>query len=163
MDIISHTTSSSAFSWMKIFYFVLKFHWILFLSIQLTIYSIGSENGLAPSRDKPLSEPIMVHLPTHIYVTRPQWVNEWTEHTHNASTVVVLIFRPISANRSLEIKCISIMRIVSLFNAFITSIIRESSTLVRRRHARSSANAAINKKCQRRQCLDCLWLDVPDT
>ena len=27
--------------------------------------------------DKPLSEPIMVRLPTHICVTRPQWVNEW--------------------------------------------------------------------------------------
>ena len=25
--------------------------------------------------DKPLSEPIMVRLPTHIYVTRTQWVN----------------------------------------------------------------------------------------
>ena len=26
--------------------------------------------------DKPLSEPMMVGLPTHICVTRPQWVNE---------------------------------------------------------------------------------------
>ena len=26
--------------------------------------------------DKPLSEPMMVNLPTHICVTRPQWVNE---------------------------------------------------------------------------------------
>ena len=26
------------------------------------------------SGDKPLSEPMMVRLPTHIYVTRPQWV-----------------------------------------------------------------------------------------
>ena len=25
--------------------------------------------------DKPLSEPMLVSLPTHIYVTRPQWVN----------------------------------------------------------------------------------------
>ena len=25
--------------------------------------------------DKPLSEAMMVSLPTHIYVTRPQWVN----------------------------------------------------------------------------------------
>ena len=30
--------------------------------------------------DKPLSEPIMVRLPTHIYVTRHQWVNTaWTK------------------------------------------------------------------------------------
>ena len=27
--------------------------------------------------DKPLSEPMMVSLPTHICVTRPQWVNPW--------------------------------------------------------------------------------------
>ena len=28
------------------------------------------------SGDKPLSEPMMVSLPTHIWVTRPQWVNK---------------------------------------------------------------------------------------
>ena len=28
-----------------------------------------------PPGDKPLSEPMMVSLPTHICVTRPQWVN----------------------------------------------------------------------------------------
>ena len=28
--------------------------------------------------DKPLSEPMMVRLPTHICVTRPQWVNSLT-------------------------------------------------------------------------------------
>ena len=27
--------------------------------------------------DKPLSEPMMVRLTTHIYVTRPQWVKKW--------------------------------------------------------------------------------------
>ena len=27
--------------------------------------------------DKPLSEPMMVSLPTHICVARPQWVNSW--------------------------------------------------------------------------------------
>ena len=27
--------------------------------------------------DKPLSEPMVVRLPTHICVTRPQWVNSW--------------------------------------------------------------------------------------
>ena len=35
--------------------------------------------------DKPLSEPIMVRLPTHICVTRPQWVNKlmlWCRVTH---------------------------------------------------------------------------------
>ena len=30
--------------------------------------------------DKPLSEPMMVSLPTHICVARPQWVNEKTTY-----------------------------------------------------------------------------------
>ena len=30
--------------------------------------------------DKPLSEPMMVRLPTHICVTRPQWVNSISTH-----------------------------------------------------------------------------------
>ena len=38
MDAISQTKFSSAFSWMKIFEFRLKFHWSLFLSVQLTIF-----------------------------------------------------------------------------------------------------------------------------
>ena len=38
MDAISQTTFSSAFSWMKMFEFRLKFHWRLFLRIQLTIF-----------------------------------------------------------------------------------------------------------------------------
>ena len=35
---ISQTTLSNAFSWMKIFEFQLKFHWNLFLRVQLTIF-----------------------------------------------------------------------------------------------------------------------------
>ena len=38
MDAISQTPFSSAFSWMKIFEFRLKFHWSLFLRVQLTIF-----------------------------------------------------------------------------------------------------------------------------
>ena len=38
MDAISQTTSSSGFSWMKMFEFRLKFQWSLFLSVQLTIF-----------------------------------------------------------------------------------------------------------------------------
>ena len=38
MDAISQTTFSSAFSWMKMFEFRLKFHWSLFLMVQLTIF-----------------------------------------------------------------------------------------------------------------------------
>ena len=38
LDAISQTTSSSAFSWIKIFEFRLKFQWSLFLRVQLTIF-----------------------------------------------------------------------------------------------------------------------------
>ena len=38
MDAISQTTSSSAFSWMKMFEFRLKFQWSLFPRAQLTIF-----------------------------------------------------------------------------------------------------------------------------
>ena len=38
MDAISQTTSSIAFSWMKMFEFRLKFQWSLFLRAQLTIF-----------------------------------------------------------------------------------------------------------------------------
>ena len=67
-DAISQTTFSNAFSWMKMFEFLLKFHWSLFLRVQLTIFQRPG--------DKPLSEPMMVKLLTHICITRPQWVND---------------------------------------------------------------------------------------
>ena len=38
MDAISQTTFWSAFSWMKMFQFRLKFHWSLFPRVQLTIF-----------------------------------------------------------------------------------------------------------------------------
>ena len=38
MDTISQTTFWSAFSWMKMFEFWLKFHWSLFLRVRLTIF-----------------------------------------------------------------------------------------------------------------------------
>ena len=50
MTAISQTIFSCAFSWMKSFVLRLKFHWHLFLRVQLIITSIGSDNGLAPDR-----------------------------------------------------------------------------------------------------------------
>ena len=38
MDAISQTTFSNAFSWMKMFEYRLKFHWNLFIRVQLTIF-----------------------------------------------------------------------------------------------------------------------------
>ena len=43
--------------------------------------------------DKPLSEPMMVRLPTHICVTRPQWVN--SSYISKCKNVKVLTFNKI--------------------------------------------------------------------
>ena len=42
--------------------------------------------------DKPLSRPMIVKLPTHICVTRPQWVNTTMKHMPAKSTVSHLAF-----------------------------------------------------------------------
>ena len=57
----------------EMYEFPLKFHWGLFLRVQLTIL----QRIMSWSRpgDKPLSESLIGRLVTHICVTRPQWVN----------------------------------------------------------------------------------------
>ena len=42
--------TSSAFSWMTMLEFRLEFHWICSLGSNLQYFSIGSDNGLAPTR-----------------------------------------------------------------------------------------------------------------
>ena len=75
MDDISQTTFSNAFSWMKMFEYRLKFHGNLFLRTQSTIFQhLVQIMAWRRPGDKPLSEPMMVSLPTHVCVTRPQWV-----------------------------------------------------------------------------------------
>ena len=76
MDAISQTTSSSAFSWIEI----LNCDWN-FIKVFVPKGRINNIQALVQimawrrSGDKPLSEPMMVRLLTHICVTRPQWVN----------------------------------------------------------------------------------------
>ena len=50
MAAILQMTSSDAFSWMKSFVSWSKFHWSLFVRVQLTITSFGLGNGLVPNR-----------------------------------------------------------------------------------------------------------------
>ena len=70
MDAISQTTFSSAFSWMKMFENRLKFPkgTINNILALLQIMAWRRPGG------KPLSEPMMGSLSTHICVTQPQWV-----------------------------------------------------------------------------------------
>ena len=42
--------------------------------------------------DKPLCEPMIVRLPTHIYVTRPQWVNKLTKMLNSNLVISVLAY-----------------------------------------------------------------------
>ena len=74
MATILQTTFSIAFFKMKIYKFWLQFHRHLFPRAQLTFrpwFRIMAER--LPG-DKPLSEPMLVRLPTLVCVTRPQWV-----------------------------------------------------------------------------------------
>ena len=63
MAVISQMIFSDAFSWMKSLVFWLKFHWSLFLSVQLTTPGIGLDNGLAPNRRQAIiwSNADMIH------------------------------------------------------------------------------------------------------
>ena len=77
MDATSPTAFSSAFSWMKMFDFQLKFHWSLFLIRNVS--ALVQVMAWCHQGDKPLSEPMMVRLPTHICVARLQWVKTLVE------------------------------------------------------------------------------------
>ena len=76
MDAILQTPFSNAFSWNENAWVPIK--------ISLKIVPRGPINNIPAlvqimawrrPGDKPLSGPMMVRLPTHISVTRPQWVN----------------------------------------------------------------------------------------
>ena len=75
MAAISQTTFSNAFSSMKIFESWFKFHWSLFLRVQLTIFQhwfrkwLGA--GQAPNH---YLNQCRLNLMTDIWVTRYQWV-----------------------------------------------------------------------------------------
>ena len=79
MAAISQTTFSNAFSWMKILIEIsLKFVPRVPINNIPALVQIMAWRRLG---DKPLSEQMMDSLPTHICVTRPQWVNVCI-HTH---------------------------------------------------------------------------------
>ena len=73
MAAIVQTTCSDALYWMKMYELRLRFHWSAFLRDPSTIFQHWSG-------DKPSSEPMMVSLLTHIFVTRPQFIIRITPH-----------------------------------------------------------------------------------
>ena len=76
MAAIFQMTFANTFSWMKMYEFWLKFHWSLFLGVQLTndIPVLVQIMAWCRPGDKSLSELMMVSLLTHTCVTRPQWI-----------------------------------------------------------------------------------------
>ena len=70
--------------------FWLKFHWNLFLRVQLTICHIGSDKGLAPKQ----RQAIMAYFFMHLCITRPQWVNTFSRlcTSMNMCVHLLLIF-----------------------------------------------------------------------
>ena len=77
MNNISQTTFSNVFSSIKMFEFRLKFHWSFVPKGPINnIPALVQIMAWRCSVDKPLSEPMMVSLPTHICVDRPQWVKQ---------------------------------------------------------------------------------------
>ena len=75
MAAIFQTTFSNAFSWTNIYQIWLKVHWSFVPKGPMNnIPALVQIMAWRRPGDKPLSEPMMVSLLTHICVTRPQWV-----------------------------------------------------------------------------------------
>ena len=74
MAAIFQTTFSNAFSWMKMYELWLRFHWFFSRGWINNIPALVQIMAWRRLGDKPLSEPMMVGLPMHICVTRPQGV-----------------------------------------------------------------------------------------
>ena len=74
MATIFQSTFSNGFYWMKMYEFLLTFHWSVPGGPLNNIPTLVQVMTWRRPGDKPLSEPMMVRLPKHICVTRPQWV-----------------------------------------------------------------------------------------
>ena len=115
------TTFSNAFSWLKML--LMKNE----IKISLKFDSNGSINNIPTlvqimawrrPGDKPLSEPMMVRLSTHICVTRPQWVNsilgtdDLVTQGARSPTRIIIIFIQLTGNNSgyPDKKCVNISR-----------------------------------------------------
>ena len=82
------TTLSNAFSWMKMLEFRLKFHWSLFIRIQLTIFQhwfiwwLGADQATSHYLNQWWLDYWCIYASS-----RPQWVNERTiPHMSSVST-----------------------------------------------------------------------------
>ena len=77
--VISQTTFSNVFAWVKIYEFRLIFHWSFFLRFKLRVFQHWTIIARRRPGDEPSSEEMMINLLTYIYVTRPQWVKSFSD------------------------------------------------------------------------------------
>ena len=114
MDATSHTTFSSAFSWMKMHEFRLNLHWSFSRKGLINnIPALVQIMAWCRPGDKPLSEAMMVNLPTHICVSRPQWVNRKHLFLH-VSSVPMCIQCPIGDNISRSLFHVNLINITQV-------------------------------------------------
>ena len=109
MDAIYQTTFSNAFYWMPMHKFPLRFHWSLFPRVKLTISTISSDNGLAPTRrqaifwtnDGKFTDAHMCHSTSMSWKFLPSisihWLdfcryktNSSSEHVHKCQKIAVV-------------------------------------------------------------------------
>ena len=84
MAAIFQTTFSSGFSWMKMYEFRLTFKFVPWGPIN-NIPTLVQVMAWRRSGDKPLSESMIVRLPTHLCVTRPQFYHKNRKIHFNSS------------------------------------------------------------------------------
>ena len=94
MDAIFQTISSNAFSWMKMYEICL--HLVISLKFvpRVWINNIPALVQIMAWRrpgDKPLSEPMLASLLTHICVTWPQWVNDILLGSYLVNIAIILM------------------------------------------------------------------------
>ena len=74
MAAVSQIMFSNAFSWMKMFEFRLKFHWSLFLRVQLTIFIVPSRRqAIIWTNDGKLTDAYMRHSASMRYMCYNMW------------------------------------------------------------------------------------------
>ena len=71
----------------------LRFYWSLFLRFELKNSSIGSVNGLVPTRHQAIiwTNGCLVYWCLYICLTRPQWVHKYDKLVHDIKQFILLL------------------------------------------------------------------------
>ena len=83
---------SKGIYWMKTHTFRLRFHWRLFKNPINNIPALVQIMTWRRPGNKPLSEPMMVNVLTHICITRPQWVKNVNSKLYLTSSHTLTLY-----------------------------------------------------------------------